>query len=682
LLSNFSRFLDFDYSSDLKNEYYDNDNLLALLYNAYENVMAYKIQQGIQHETKYHQPKFSELFTQKAKPETQMEKALRDAGIILTPSETTTKITDEGLTEFSQKFCEATSFITKYSISCPYMLLIRYALGDRHITEEISKILDVIRRLPFINVIAPNLSDNGWEHYISFRTPLEAESFLKSINIFDLESETNIITDLIKTAEFSKAEEERAICELLKKFGPNNRNNKSVNYGNTLLRIAEVLEKKRNYGLCVIAPEIVCQEIVYTREYYSDKRNCNSDGTDIESAIIALKRAAKLASDTISEIEKCDDDKSNRRIKMSLIVEEVTCKINISKIDEKTNINYREIRERLKPCFSESPTDTYPITCLMNSFNLMIAGSLVKDDEKLKYTKEIIGFIESFDNKFYDDKNEFVYNSSKTYLYKKTTDLIGGNKYKEFFEDRLEKQDPTCIYLEAFLMCKNNEVDFNETANDLLISKANEALNYLNKFENIINNDENCLYLKLKLYWYINVRHPMFEKETIDINGEKTLRRKERNTAILSDDKWKMILAICKTALGLIGVGDGITLNHKNDFLYFAALASAHIGDLKASIKYLKDTKLNRATFSKKRWYLIADSKGNPKEFIGKLVENNPANGNMKISIPELPNEKIFYHNQNAALKIGYAINRIVLALGYDSFGAYKNDYNGGANNG
>lgn len=596
-------------------------NIIELMYSIGVAGIRGKISEGLFREVNYNNSMIRVLLE---KPETQMSLALKKAGLILTDN---SEIIQK---KFVERFCEVLALVTKYGISVPYMMIIRYSNEDGVINEDTVKILRVISKLTFVKCLQVTLDDyyySSWDYHLSFRTAFEANIYLQ--NKTNAKAEETIICELIAASNYGNYEERKILRSLMQKYGPNSERNKRSNrtYGDDLYRIAQALKKKRK-SEDAFMPDMILPEITYLREYSTIQ-----EGSFAENI---LREAADTADDAIEKI-RSNPYYKNESILLFLTIELVSCSNRLAKTNVNALVNYQNVRKILKPFLITASDNSFIYNNLMIAF-LLMARSEIKFESKLDYSAEIISLIESIDDRFENIYTNEEFNKKKAEVLECAAAIIGSDDYIKYFKKCLEEKRPDCIRLEAQRM-KYKEGDFKK------------AYAYIEKYKDITALDEICLLIKLECIW-----------------EDKLFPNNQFNSKTFTEDKWNEINKLCKTAITRIGTPDGFSQNRYNIFCYFAALSAAHLSEFGEANEYIKRVQNN---YSKRRFYSICNFNGTKRKFIGTITNSLIDNYN-KVIVREISQQPISYYNTKNVKAVGETATSLEIALSFSSFGAYE----------
>jgi hypothetical protein len=598
------------------------NNIVELMYSISAVGIRGKITDGLIREVNYNNSKIHILLD---KPETQMSLAMKNAGLIFGVR------SENDLKDFVERFCEVLALVTIYGISAPYMMILRYAKGDGVINEDTEKILRVIFDLTFVKCLPISPEDDNyssWDYNLSFRTDFEAKIYLQ--NKVNSKSEETIICELIEKSNYGNLDERHILRSLLQKYGPNSERNKRLpkKFGEGLYNIAITIKKKRVQE-DIFVPDMILSETTYLREY--------SNGYGVSDPEIILREAADTANKTIEKIESISSHYKNDNILLFLTIELVSCNNRLAKTDGNAIVNYQNVRSLLKPFLSASSDNSFIYTNLMIAF-LLMAKSEIKLESKLDYSADIISLIESIDYRFENIYTNTEFTSKKADVLKCATEITGTDEYKNYFNKCLDEKKPDCIRLEA------QRIKYNE-------GDSKKAYEYIDKYSDITSLDERCLYIKLEYLW-----------------ESKLFPENEFNCKAFTEEKWKEINSLCKTAIQCIGTPDGFSQNRYNIFCFFAALSAAHLSEFGEANDYINRVKNN---YNKKRFYSICDFNGTKRKFTGRIANSGYGIYN-KVIVQDISQKPIPYHNPNNIKSAGESVSALEIALNFSGFGAYE----------
>lgn len=521
---------------------------------------------------------------------------------------------------------------------------------------------DTIFSAPWLYCVMDDDELSPGEYYVSFRSPTDADIYLKSIGLDEqwkqLEVVARIIAAIGKEQNAYYGEEILFVERLIRIVGPNSENpdisegwvyrccqndpdNKDIDvsgswsphYGSGAPKIIEALDGLRKKD--IIEPQLIAQEITYIRECYPS-RDISVDSKNLLDKIRWLEYAIKIARDVLDMVS---DNYGNtigwqEGLIDSITVESIFSELRLEKlyklageqnVEVKNPIqmfSFEERKDKLLGIIDVQPENSYPYTALLDAFLYPYEDeNVVVNSQMLTDLADILAVVDSAEFAVPTvDQNEFYQN--RKYRFFKVFDRVYSqtDRAEKYFQELLKKGSPVGIYMKARMILRAAGVDYTQKLVGLRAEQAcREALDLLNdsKHEPIIKNHAASQYLRLHLTWLSCNTVPIFAQE--------------RQTTRMDENSWKLLKSICD------GFIDNFYETQMNSLYmatacYIAALSCAQLGDYNGAIQAWNkvEEKDIYASWRQKTWHILSDSNGNP------LVFNGTFNR------PRLPERRIF----------------------------------------
>ena len=566
------------------------------------------------------------------------------------------------------------TFINGIAVSSLFKLRMPSSLAMHLIPKNIKNREEFLRILFSASCLYCVNDDDDYaqgEYYMTFRDPMDARIYLRSIEKEDKLLE--IVSDVIAvmknvmknnneqdtdSIEMFYNEEIQFLAQLLRMVGPNSddpeiKNTWFEKYGNQCPKIIDTLEAFR---MSQIEPQLILQEITYIREYYGNKKQ-----EDMELKRKWLGKAIEIAQEVLHE----DTSESHywpQKTIDAITVESILSELRFEEFQKQTPIDYEkkspntfiihsyaERSEMLQEVINAQPNNSYTYVALLKCFlfeygidskepkgNLSSTISNEKFHDLPKKMSEIIGIFDAVEAERIEDvekEDHYIYYKASFWAF--FDQITDNNQFNNYVENLIQKKNPEGVFLRIKFLCRKAQINYREGLNVSEEEKLNaceNALKILNDNAEIVQEHAASQYARLQLTWLYYNRHPIFERE--------------RQYTKLSKEQWENLAQICEEFEQNILEKQPETISNisKTTVYYVMALAYAQQGRYEDSQKILKYKTSQNDFHSGRRqetWHIICDSQGNPKKFSGTFNRNL---GERQILIKEIK-LPIYYHN-------------------------------------
>ncbi|MGE4478663.1 MAG: hypothetical protein AB7E76_06750 [Deferribacterales bacterium] len=654
------------------------DNLLTLLYSLLMEYTGSGIIQGVKNEI---DKGMSSLLNALSKLPKQAERnktsilaqAFADAGYKLkghsggAPSTIDIETIEHSLREF----CKIVAISYQHNIMLPVYLVVKCSGLD--IDSNFYLIQETLFSIPFLKVITREEDSSDFDYAIGFRTPLEANLYLKSIETTpeqEIACITNLILNISHSNQYSKFSEVSSIDKLIRTIGPNTiKPEVRTRYRSYYYKVIDALQELRAQSK-IFDPKLICQEVTWVREVYG---NQIEQEFEYELRVNKLQEASVLANKTLSNLESPNITYHELITRHNLIVEtafiewklyELVKQNTSSSSDSSSQItfNYDELLNSLKEVIYNDPTNSYPANALLKLFKALYLNNNINTQNKLKYLDEILTIINNIDNatdEAFIDNEEYLEHKSHVIEY------LSSKKYEKYLDELIAAAPSVGLHLKARKLIVNANIDVKKPLDNNQILVAHEIITMLNKNEESVSKHEGCLLLKLNLLWLIYNDSPIFTG-------------KEKQFTQMNLEHWKDINKICRQ------YEEHILKSGKNQvnspFMYYLlGLSYAQIEDYPSSNEAFK--KIKESLFFRqvrnKVWHIICDENGVPKKFRGSLSENyydsSTRKGFAKLEAIHTSKGGVFFYGPNMkTAKYSGSFSDIEVGTSYIGFEAFR----------
>ena len=652
------------------------ESLLALLYGLMRPHLGNTFIKGVEREASFGMSKFLELLKQTETNNattamTDFGRALFSAGFMLSDFSDKKDSLEQAqeLEKKIQDFFTTIAICSQYNINLPLFAALRsfnLKMDNKFIT-----ILKAIENVPCLKIVTKDQDDLASEHFIGFRTPLESTLYLQAHEISP-EKEIDYIANLLRgvtfSSQYSKNSEISVIEKLIRIIGPNSeRKNNPLTYGPYYEKILNALtDLRKKYK--INDPHLVCQEITWLREIYG-VGIIGCPEISLLSREKKLQEAIQLAKKNIERIHKSTRP-HNSGIMSTLVVEQILCELRLHEITSRgeplhapLTFNFPESYNQLKNAIMFNPENIYTRNTLLKLFFSYYDNSTYNFIDKITYLGDVLSIVDFIENNIDPSYDNEEY---RAHIYK-LRNIEGKSALDQYFEELLKRGNGTGIYLTVRNILEKNEIDLKKRLDPKNKANILEALKLMALYENVCNNHQGCLYLKLRLTWLLHNGNPPFTGE-------------ERQRTFMSTAQWKNIVEICACYDRYFLRSAEVPITAPTVY-YLYALACAQIGDFpnsRANFDKIEKRSLRFYTPVRNRiWHILCNEQGCPLKFQGTLDEKFYDKENRKgtIRIQQInPQGGIYYYGPFLKLaRFTGTYSDIEIGTGYRGFEAFRN---------
>lgn len=591
------------------------DNFLALLYRFFENIRN-DLAQGVYREANMNIKELDKVIDNSIWVENSVSvfaEALLKAGVQI--QENNNENREDGLRIAVNQFARILAVCSQFKLKVPYDLALRI-LGTYD-----PKIINLLMKSSFF--VITEKYDGDYE--ISIRTPLEAELFLISKQIAEIDQIHDIVQliSMIKIkGEYGQQTEVKLVESIIRIIGPNNKqNNKRYRCGYNYI-IDELCRIREEDG--INEPHLIAQEITFMREYYGKNENLS-----INDRIIWLEKAIDIADHAIADMGIY----GGVGIRNSLIVEATNSKLILCQIKDNIDINtYREIKRDLQEVIRYDYQNIHAYVTLLRS-SISEYKNCADDIKTVEMMKTMCSLVDQINCENKDVADSSYFQQGVTEIY----GLLDNTEIQMNYVDELAQNGSAAgLYVLARKLIRDNGVDYNKCVNNKIHIEACRSVYSLfnnSQYKAVVSGSASCQYMLLNITWLIYNKEPIFQDE------ECWLTR-------MSDDQWLEILNICTHYIDTF-LNSGFNTNQSGkNIRYLQALCFAQLKQYKECLVALKsigeDSTLGiRRIYTK---HMICEPDGTPRKFKGTLGKYNVLEGRGYGYIEEFGKEGLYYH--------------------------------------
>jgi len=390
------------------------------------------------------------------------------------------------------------------------------------------------------------------------RLALEAQLICRR-RLMNPTAEGEFVTQLIGACRLNwdaGGSERRFILDLLQKVGPDGP--LGERYGESYLDFARSLTKLRDtYG--VFEPSLMLQESVLRRE--AVKRHATGGVTSIE----ILEEARAAVQDALEYID-AEWRGPASRAKTNLLVERATIfgflatqQLSLGASNEDIWSAYMAARVAAKTAVGATGT-YFPLDVSLWIPQDLLESPDLTGRQRIELKADILSTLEQIDPSAYPYEQQERFNRRRF----KLGETLGDPNLSEAAFIALAEQGGTAGY---YLRARTIGPDLSPEAGPELspndYSRAESALQFLDKYWPQVENDERCLRFYLQCKWISSVRQRLF--------------RQERGALPFADKDRRKILSIVES------INELASLGRDNQLLYLQALFSWLVGDERAA---------------------------------------------------------------------------------------------------
>lgn len=492
----------------------------------------------------------------------------------------------------------------KFGLNVPFELLLQI-IGFDAFSSSLFKALNEV------NIIKWYEFSQG-ELLLGPRTTLEAQ--ILSGYLGNRDSEAAVIKLLLRNIRPNQGVSDEPdyqiqfAVELLNKIGPNSGSNMYKSY---YYDFADELKELRESGH-THHPRLILKEAFFLRELVK-----SDTVASLEEKLKLLDRAVEIVENILEELQNYPE----RSIKMYLRVE-LASLLGTKAVQYAKNGNgtlakktFDQIRLMITASFASNPENYGALDVIGWATLDLIKEDVFDEEEKLNVESDLAYLLESAELEGVSEQNQNDFDNLKL----KFNDLIQNHKIADSIFERLrESGNASGYYIRA-----KNILGFLNIGNEFFYEKNKEIFEYLSEHFTDIKNDNKCLFLLFRSWWFIKTKSMFFSKE--------------KQTLPLSESDWEYCLNILNRM-------EAIGINFSATIYYLKAIAEFHLEMYPESTQTFSmlDSETNYSFYGKRRvqkFYLSSNPDGTPKSYSGQVRRSVAANMNDKrgnIYIPEL----------------------------------------------
>lgn len=533
----------------------------------------------------------------------------------------------------------------QFGIEVPFELLIRN-LGFTTVSSTPFRLLNLVNIITWIEDNVGNVS-------LGPRTPIEAQILVRYLG--NKRAQVEYIKSLLSCISCDDVaiegigyESNRDIqfaVDLLYNISPNGPNG-TAQYNDYFYDITEVLRKLRE-GNHAYHPRLILKEASFLREIV--KSNWEKGE---ESSQDLLTRAEDIVREALDKLDDIGDTVIRNYLKVELA--SIIGSKTLEFINEQDTSNakdcYQAVLSISSPSFASNP-DNYGALDVLSWTTIKLLRSKILSDEERKEAQVVLLNIfelseaEGVSIQHYDD-----FNGRKLSL----LEIMGYDKLSDALFDRLANEGSTTGYFIRTINLLNESKDDTISVEDL-VSKYSAAFNYLQQFEDKIQDDGRCLFLLFRCWWVMSAK-------TQPLSGEK-------KTVPLSPDQWEYCLLLTEKILRCNGFENIAVV------LYIKGLSEFHIGLMNEMSKTFRmlESLTDFSSYGNRRIkksYLASTVSGRARTFSGEIVSNYSTTGSQRFGdlyINELKLNVRFslYEFKEASYKKGQTIRNFRIGFNF-----------------
>lgn len=612
-------------------------NFLAMLYRYIPEVQG-KIHTGLANEYDF----FTELLT-KSKISSEHEnghlyKAMINAGFKIEPElielNNATEVGEEILS-LADQLVFSVMVPGKLGLNVPFELLLQI-IGFDTFSSSLFKALNEVNIIKWYEL-------NQGELLLGPRTALEAK--ILSGYLGNRDTEAAIIQMLLRNIRTNQGVFDapdyqiQFAVELLNKIGPNSGSN---SYKNHFYDFAEELKDLRENGFAY-HPRLVLKEAFFLRELVK------SDSTELlNSKLKLLDRAISIVENALVDLIKYPE----RSIKMYLKVE-LAALLGTKAVQYARSKNYslakstyEEIMRLISTSFASNPENYGALDVIGWATLDLIKEGVFNEEEKPNIQADLAYLLESAEIEGISEQNQNDFDNLKL----KFNELIQNQNIADSVFEKLKAAGLASGY---YIRAKNI-LGFIKIEEQDFYNRNKQTFEYLSKNFNDIKNDNKCLFLLFRCWWFVKTKSIFFSRE--------------KQTLSLSSDDWNYCLDILNRL-------EAIEQNFSTTTYYIKAIAQFHLemySQAKETFGYL-EAETSYSFYGRRRiqkFYLLSNINGTAKIYSGQIRQSVSQSLNEKrglIYIPELKQEIPFLLNdfRKSSYQSGERISSLQIAFNF-----------------
>lgn len=569
--------------------------------------------------------------------------------------------------------------------------------------------LDVLRKV----LDAPIFSIQTYSNRITYkiRTRFEAKLLLRAYHI-DIENDYRQIAQYIcrilyaiEQGNFNSISEPEIIetvTRIISIIGPNSNSANDTKWNDSDFNY---------YAPCIIYslflagnavgydPRLVVQELSLSREYYKYKKNNPSflpltyeeyiaffadfrddvyeyDEENLDDSKLSDYFSAKNYEpdllDKINRGKQFCNDQENYELEYRIYFEQIKIDIANGLIVLGTKDSVLEAAKMCRGIVNAS-MDPHSVTTWMKAYNAVLEleekDNLQLIEKMMSFAVDAIQFNPSLTEdgyfvteyfKLFMHINENILKKNlqeiaeEMHLSQPTSALIFCWAYSQLFDRYIIRQKDQSIMWESV------------TKDSLEYRLVSDILNTMEKYDDVIQNDSKCLYLRMQLFWLLN-------------NGEPLNFKNEKQCTRLSNDNWKIIEDFCDKIINASLMDDHMFVYHCQ---YIKSIAMLQLENYSAARKQLAEIKDKLNYMKVYTKHLICNEGGSPKEFSGKIIslsDDGKSGGKLDLYTPKgICIKNVYFNRFNMAantakvLEPRTSIDKLMMGVGFMGINALR----------
>lgn len=525
----------------------------------------------------------------------------------------------------------------KFGLNVPFELLLQI-IGYDAFSTSLFKVLNEVNIIKWYEV-------GPGELLLGPRTALEAAILSKYLGKVDVE--VSIIKLLLRNIRLNYGQfgepsyQIQFAIDLLDKIGPNSENSPYKSY---FFQIAEELKALRETGYAY-HPRLILKEAFFLRELVKKTGDEMLGGQNRQEL---LDRAASIVKNALEELASFPE----KSIKMFLTVELAsiygTKAVQFAKSGnvQLSKQAYQDLRDLLSIGFASNPENYGALDVIGWSTLDLLEDEIFTEEEKFDVQSDLAYLFESAEVEAVSERNEKRFDDLRL----RFNDLIKNDEVAESVFEKLKADG----HASGFFMRAKYITGLSKPEDNDFYEKNLQVFRYLDENFTFIKNDNKCLFLLFKSWWFVKTHSTFFSTE--------------KQTLPFSQDDWSYCLEILQRL-------EAIEINFSTTTLYIKAIAQFHLGhyrDARESFTYL-ETETSYSFYGRRRikkFYLASNSDGTPKKYSGQIRRNVSVAMNDKrgmILIPDIDQEIPFllYDFRQSSYQRGDRIGSLYIAFNF-----------------
>lgn len=530
------------------------------------------------------------------------------------------ELSKQGILDSLQSFSESLAVASLYKLRMP-MAIAMHLLKIPN-CENRQQYRDMVLNAPWLYYAMDTDELAPGAYYVSFRDPVDAAIYLKSIGKNE-EEQMQIVADVIRTMKeaqdgfyYSKVQ---FLERLIKILGPNSDNpqvkeNWIHTYGRGCHHVIEALAELREAD--IIEPQLVVQEIALIREYFG-----RNPQMDLQERVDWLEDAISIARQVLRMAERPNVDTAEWQQNNldSITVESVNSELQLERCFQQaeeagieletsgTRIlqSYDQRRERLLQIIQNQPDNSYAYTALLACFNAQYATDQ-GSPEMFDRMAEIMGIVDMTAANVPKVESNKHYQERLTEFFQVFDRVCRGIRAETYFQKLLAMGSPVGVYLKATRIKLRADIQYNAALTRENRAACRSVLDLLEdeQYAPVIRSHAPSQYMRLQLTWlYCNGR-PLFERE--------------RQTTAMTEKEWISLYNLCDEFKSNI-IERQPECTYRAKVYYIMALACAQLGQYNRAAELWRAIREDEfhTVGRQYTWHILSLPNGEPMEFTG-----------------------------------------------------------------